>query len=172
MQDVNFVLLVSRFLHLSSAMFLVGAAALMLIGLLPAMRESLDESAAGRLRDSVSKHWGKVVHASIGLLLITGGYNFWILGMQPVADKQMSAMPYHGIFGVKFLLALVVFVIGTAMVGKSAAFEKLRADAGKWLKVLVAIALLIVLLSGLLNQVRSNQKGGEAAAPTPAVTTE
>lgn len=168
MQDVNFVLLVSRFLHLSSAMFLVGAAAFMLIGLLPAMKEGLDETAAGRLRGSISKNWGKVVHASIGLLLITGGYNFWILGMQPVAEKQMSAMPYHGIFGVKFLLALIVFVIGTAIVGKSAAFEKMRQDAGKWLKVLLIFALLIVLMSGLLNQVRSNQPKGDDAAPAAA----
>lgn len=164
MQDLNYVLLVSRFLHLSSAMFLVGAAAFMLIGLLPAMKEGLNESAAGRLRESISKNWGKVVHASIGLLLITGGYNFWVLVLEP----KVKPMPYHAIFLFKFLFALIVFVIGTAIVGKSPAFEKMRQDAGKWLKVLLTFALLIVLLSGLLNQVRSNQTKGEDAVPAAA----
>jgi hypothetical protein len=53
--------------------------------------------------------------------------------------------------GVKILLALGVFFIAAALVGRSPALEPIRQNRAKWLRVLVALALIIVCISGFLK---------------------
>jgi hypothetical protein len=53
--------------------------------------------------------------------------------------------------GAKMLLALGVFFLAAALVGRSPALEPLRQNRAKWLRVLVAMALIIVAISGFLK---------------------
>jgi hypothetical protein len=65
-------------------------------------------------------------------------------------------MPYHAIFGVKFLAALGVFFIASVLVGTGQGLAALRAKRAKWLTVLLVLAGVIIILSGILNRVRTN----------------
>ena len=122
----------------------------MRFALLPAAKMTLPDDVHERLREAVRAQWAKFVHASIALLLITGSINFAILALPP----KIKPIPYHPIFGVKFLAAFAVFFIASALMSKGLGFAGIRAQRAKWLGILIAIGGLIVLLSGVLNQVR------------------
>jgi len=166
MQDVDFVTLLLRWIHIVSAMAAIGGAIFMYAAHVPA-GETLEGAARDALKEETRKRWAKFVHAAIALLLITGGINFVRLAMPP----KVEPMPYHGIFGVKFLLSLAVFFIGTALVGRSPAFAKIRAGARAWLGGMALIGVLIVLLSGTLNQVRTGA-ANTASPPAEASPTD
>jgi len=122
----------------------------MRFALVPGAGEALDATAHDRLREAVRVRWARFVHASIALLLVTGSINFAILALPP----KVEPIPYHPMFGVKVLAALAVFFIATALVGRSAALARMRQARKKWLTVSIVLAALIVLLSGILSQVR------------------
>jgi uncharacterized membrane protein len=150
---VNVVLLISRWIHLASAIVAVGGAVFMRYALLPAAKTTLADDVHERLREAVRTRWVKFVYASIALLLITGSINFAILAIPP----KIKPLPYHPIFGVKLLAAFAVFFIASALMSKGPGFANIRANRAKWLGILLALGGLIVLLSGILNQVRIAQ---------------
>ena len=150
MEDINILLWISRSLHIAAVIVTIGGAAFLRFALLPGAKQALEEEPHQRLREAVRKRWAHVVHAGIALLLVTGAINFIILAIPPKIDP----IPYHPIFGLKFLAALGVFMIASALLGKSPAFAKLRRNDRTWLNILLALAALVVLLSGLLSQVR------------------
>ncbi len=53
-------------------------------------------------------------------------------------EKHKGDGLYHALVGTKILLALGLFFIASALVGRSAAFESMRASRAKWLKVMVS----------------------------------
>jgi hypothetical protein len=125
----------------------------MRFALLPAAKATLTDDVHERLREAIRARWARVIHASIALLLITGSINFVILALPP----KIHPIPYHPIFGVKFLAALGVFFIAEALVSRGPGFASIRANRAKWLNILLALGGLIVLLSGILNQIRTAQ---------------
>lgn len=161
MDDVNWLVLVSRWFHLAAAFAAVGGVAYARIALLPSAAEVLEDDAHAKLREAVRRRWSRVVHACIGLLLLTGGLNFVLLAL----PSNMEPMPYHAIFGIKFLAALAIFFLATAIAGKAPGFAKMREKSGQWMVVILLLGGLIVLLSGVLNQVRLS---GAKVTATPA----
>jgi len=160
MADVDYVLLMSRWIHLVAAIVAIGGAAFMRFALHPAAQEALDDAQHTRLREAVRKRWSRVVHICIALLLLTGAINFLILAMLP----KVEPMPYHAIFTIKFMAAIAIFFLATALTGRSPAFAKLRENSRKWLGVLLALAIIVVVLSGLLSQVRSHSTPSDETA--------
>ena len=150
---MNTMLLISRWIHLASAIVAVGGAVFMLFALLPAAKSTLTDEVHERLREAVRARWAKFVHASIALLLITGAINFAILALPP----KIKALPYHPVFGIKLLAAFAVFFIASALMSKGPGFAVIRAKRAKWLGILLGLGGIIVLLSGILNQVRTSQ---------------
>jgi hypothetical protein len=167
MHDLNYLLLVSRWIHLSAAILAIGGAAFMLLALLPSAKSTLDDEAHQRLREAVRKRWAPWVHTCIALLLITGATNFLILALPP----RIKPMPYHAIFGVKFLMALGIFFLATALVGRSPGFATLRENSRTWLGAILLLAAIIVLLSGLLSQVRLSSQPQNGDAPSVSAVT-
>jgi len=153
MENVDYTVLVSRWIHIVGAVITIGGSMFMMFALLPGMKATLDETTRNELREAVRKRWSMYVHIGITLLLITGGINFFKISLA----TDMSPMPYHAIFGVKFLAALSLFFVGTAMMGKSPAFEKIRQNPSKWLRYMIGVGSLVILLSGVLAQVREHQ---------------
>ncbi len=125
----------------------------MRFALLPAAKATITDDAHERLREAVRARWAKFVHAAVALLLLTGSINFAILAIPP----KIKPLPYHPIFGVKLLAAFAVFFIAEALMSRGPGFVGIRARRAKWLGILLALAGLIVLLSGILNQVRTAQ---------------
>lgn len=163
MDELDYVLLASRWLHLAAAITAIGGAAFMRLALIPAARESLTDESHRKLREALRVRWSKVVMACIGVLLLTGGYNFVVLALPPKVD----AIPYHPIFGLKFFAALGVFFIASALVGRSPGLESMRAQRARWLSWLLVLAGAVVLLSGVLMQIRTAGRPRAVAASPP-----
>lgn len=150
MEQFDFPVLISRWIHIVAAGIVVGGPALMLFALIPGAKETLSEDDHARLREAVRKRWAKWVHASIGLLLLTGFVNFYLLAIR----SGVEPIPYHAVFGLKLVAALAIFFLTTALVGRAPGLEKMRRAAPKWLAVVLALAATVILLGDILNQLR------------------
>ena len=151
MESIDYLTLLMRWLHIFAAMVTAGGAVFLWLALLPGAAEALDDPAREKLRDAVIKRWKKIVHAGVGILLLTGGVNFYRLALQ----ADVNPMPYHALFSLKFFAALFVFFIAIALTGRSPGTAGMRKQSAKWLSVLTGVTLLIVLLSGVLAQLRT-----------------
>lgn len=151
MSEVDWVAAVFRWMHLLGAIVAVGGAVYVKWVVQPVARDVLDADAAARFRERAAARWRMPLHLAITALLVSGIYQFVTLGLS-VEGAARGA--YHGLFGLKFLLAFVVFFLASALAGRAAAFRGIRDNAGKWVAVTVTFALAIVILSGVLRGLR------------------
>ncbi len=163
--DFDVVMFVSRWLHILAAVTAAGGAIFMKIALHPAS-ETLAEEPRKALREGVRSRWSKVVMIAITVLLATGIFNFLKINSAFV----LKGTPYHAIFGVKFLLAMGVFALASILVGRSALAQKLRADAGKWLTILVTLMVVLIGLSSALKTLPHKEKPVAGTPSQPAAT--
>ena len=107
--------------------------------------------------------WSKVVAGAIGFLLISGIYNY-------LATTANYTVPrwYHAVFGVKFLLALVVFGVASILTGRTPAADAMRRNLRFWLDLNIVLAVAVVCLSGVLRTAEKVPKQPTPAAETPA----
>ena len=135
----------SRIVHVSTAIVLVGGTVFMTFVLLPTA-ENLPSAEHEKLRSLINGRWKRFVHTGILLFLVTGFYNYF----QQMPKHKGDGL-YHALVGTKILLALGLFFIASALVGRSAAFESIRASRAKWLKIMVLLAAIIVGISGFVK---------------------
>ena len=156
--DSQFVIdVVSRLVHIATAIVLVGGSTFMAYVLLPTSQQ-LDTAQHDKLRQLVTGRWKRFVHVGILLFLVTGFYNFY----RQLPHHKGDGL-YHALMGTKILLALGVFFIASALVGRSRALEGLRADRARWLKVIVLLAAIIVAMSSFVKV-----RGGKPAVIVPS----
>ena len=136
----------SRIIHVGTAITLVGGSVFMAFALMPAAAAKLSDEEHDRLREGVLARWKKFVGPGIGLFLISGFYNY----MQAIPLHNGDGL-YHALVGTKIILALAVFFLASALVGKSKALEGIRQNRAKWLKVLIILAAAIVGISGFVK---------------------
>lgn len=137
--------IVSRIVHVGSAITLVGGSVFMLFVLMPSAKQLSAES-HDELADAISGRWKRFVHIGIALFLISGFYNFF----RAIPSHQGDGL-YHGLVGIKILLALGVFFIASALVGRSEKLRAVRGNRATWLKALVLLAAIIVCISGFVK---------------------
>ncbi len=136
-----------RWIHVLSGTVLAGGIIFWALVLRPAMRDRLSGEPAEALGAGMASRWRALVGLSTLLLLASGFYNFFTLSLDRAKDEPL----YHPIFGIKFLAALGIFFLSAALVGRSSAFERMRADPGKWLALNAILATLVLLLGGILK---------------------
>lgn len=136
----------SRMVHVSTAIALVGGSLFMLLVLMPAAARSLNEEAHQTLRAAVTSRWKWFVHIGIVLFLLSGFYNY--IRAMPIHDGDSL---YHALVGTKILIALVVFFLAAALVGKSPKLESIRQRRPTYLSILVLLAAIIVAISGYVK---------------------
>lgn len=107
----------------------------------------LPDDAHAKLRELIIAKWKKFIHGGIALFLVSGFYNF-LVGQVPLhrGDKL-----YHALMGTKILLALIVFFLASAMVGRSKTFAGMRSNPKLWQGVIVVLAALIIGISGFVK---------------------
>jgi putative copper export protein len=137
------VQLVSRVLHILGAIVLAGGLFYIRSVLSPA---GVDACFAGR-----RAVWAKWVGIATLLLLVTGIYNFLVINNQVKADGGKLEPTYHMLFGIKFLLGLLVMFLAAMLSGKTAAAEKFRANMGRWLNIAWFAVVAIVVLAAMLR---------------------
>lgn len=156
--------LASRWLHMLSAITLLGGSIFSLAVLMPAAKELADPEHE-KLRAGVLARWKRFVHGGIALLLITGLYNF--VRAIPAHKGLPYYAAYHMVLGVKILLAVAVFFLASVLVGRSSAAVTMRKNAKTWVGLIVLLGVTIVLLSGYAKVVLP---GKSTSATVPAGT--
>lgn len=157
---------VSRVVHVATVIVLVGGSVFLRLVLMPAA-DGLPEAEHEALKERLLGRWKRVVHVGILLLLLTGLYNY--LGVTRVQHEGDSL--YHALVGTKILLALVLFFLASALVGRSAALQGLRNKSKTTLAVMITIAAVIVAISGFVK-VRPVPAAPPAADDVPAQPSE
>ncbi|TWU46320.1 hypothetical protein Poly51_57160 [Rubripirellula tenax] len=132
----------SRIVHVSTAIALVGGSLFTLMVLLPSASE-LGEEPHKKLAAAIAGRWKKFVHIGVTLFLVSGLYNF--VRAIPLHKGDGT---YHMLIGIKMVLALFVFFLAAALVGRSEKLAGIRNARKKWLTVLVILAAVIVAISG------------------------
>lgn len=136
---------ISRIVHIGTAIVLVGGSVFTLMVLMPAAKNLSDEPHS-QLADAITGRWKRFVHIGVVLFIVSGGYNYY----RALANHQGDAL-YHALLGLKMLLALGVFFLAAALVGRSKKLEPIRRARGTWLKILVVLAAVIVAISGYIK---------------------
>ena len=143
---MSWVQLLFRWLHILPAVAVGGATIYAAIALVPTLGELPDDVRRG-LRERVAARWRPVVSMSIALLFASGLGNFLLFQGKLHRGQAL----YQGLFGVKFLAALAVFFISSALVGRSPALQPMRDRMPFWIRVNAALVVLIVLVAGVLR---------------------
>lgn len=137
--------LVSRWVHILSMVVAVGGTIFLRFVLHPAAVRVLSSEQMAELRSAVVARWRVVVHACVGLLLVSGGINFWM------ALLTKPEPVYHALFGVKLLAAIVVFFLAIALTSSRMTLFADRSKALRWAAIMAAIAIGVIMLSGVLK---------------------
>ncbi|MFK8113939.1 MAG: hypothetical protein AB8B91_17180 [Rubripirellula sp.] len=137
--------IISRILHVGTAITLVGGSVFTAFVLMPSAKE-LNQAAHDQLAAAVQSKWKRFVHPGVLLFLLSGFYNYF----RAIPLHKGDGL-YHALIGTKMLLALVVFFIAAALVGRSAKLEPIRQQKAKWIKILVLLAAIIVTISGFVK---------------------
>jgi uncharacterized membrane protein len=169
MDWLGFVL---RWFHIVAAITAVGGTIFMRFALVPSV-SVLSEEQRKALHGQIRSRWAKLVMASIGFLLISGIVNF-ILFLKAsktwgIEWKNQYLILYHSVFLAKFLLALAVFFLASALAGRGEATKGFRENPKRWMTVNCVLALIIVALSGVLRLTHIGPTLPPSAA-VPAVT--
>ena len=103
------------------------------------------------LHEQVRSRWAKIVAGSILFLVVTGIVNFILFNIQTNGDawaqwRDSYNTLYQAAFGVKFLLALVVFFLASALAGRTEATKRFRDRARFWMTVNLILALIVIAL--------------------------
>lgn len=151
------VALISRWIHIGTAIVLVGGLVFLRFVLAPAAAQ-LPDDAHAKLKELVLGTWKKFIHAGILFFLVSGFYNYLVVQ----APSHQGDKLYHALMGTKILLALIIFFLSSALVGRSKAFAAMRSNSKLWQTVIVVLAAVIVGLSGF---VKVAVKGTSVPAP-------
>jgi uncharacterized membrane protein len=171
MKDSLFwTLLLLRYLHILSAIALMGGTIFMRFALAPALA-GLDEKARQQLHDGVRARWARFVMLAIALLLVSGIANMVLIPMNYELSGVVNNQQYSMITGIKFVLALPIFLFASYLTGRSAAAKKFQASAPLWMNVNLALALAMVLIGGYLKFAQRSPKGEAAPAGEPPAAT-
>jgi uncharacterized membrane protein len=135
------LLLLSRWMHVGTAIVLVGGTCCLKFVVLPSLVGQSPEIAA-----AIRNRWKKFVHAGIALFLLSGFYNYF----QAMPLQKGNGL-YHGLIGTKILVAMVIFFLASVLVGRSPGTQKFRDNSGKWMTVIIVLAAVVVGISGFLK---------------------
>ena len=154
------VALLSRVFHTTCAATMLGGTIYLRFVLAPAAEGGDAEATcfAGR-----RKAWAACVGVCTGLLLVSGFYNFFTI----IKGTDFDG-PYHAVFGVKFLLAFVVFAVSALIAGKTSLAEKMRGNLKTWLNVALAAALAVFVLGAYLKSIDRVPKPEPIESEAPA----
>lgn len=163
--ELDYLGILFRWLHILAAITAVGGTIFMRMALMPSVK-TLPDDQRKALHEGVRSRWVKFVMAAILFLLVSGFYNFLTKLKSPGIHADYNAL-YQSLFGVKFLLALVVFFLASALTGRAEAFVKIRQNARFWLTTNLVLAVVVVCISGVLRAIPT--KLPSPSAPAEAV---
>jgi len=161
-----------RWFHLIAAMILVGGTIFMRFALVPSVG-ALSDDERKALHQQVRSRWSKLVMASIAFLLVSGLVNYLLFNSTTHGEGweqwrvHCNAL-YQAAFGVKFLLAIAIFFIASAVSGTSESMKQFRQNAKLWLSVNVILTFIVVALAGIMRMTHVGPTVSDTEASKPA----
>ncbi len=152
---------VSRIVHVATAITLVGGSVFTLFVLMPSAKALSDQS-HDSLATAITGRWKRFVHAGVLLFVVSGLYNY----VRAIPNHRGDGL-YHALIGTKMLLALGVFFLAAALVGRSEKLAGIRRNRAKSIKLLVLLAAIVVCISGF-----AKVRGVKTIPPAPAEITQ
>lgn len=162
------LMLVLRYMHILGAIALMGGTIFMRFALAPSIA-TLDDKSRQELHEQVRSRWSKFVMLAAALLLLSGIINMALVPMNYDFTGAVTKGQYGMLTGVKFLLALPIFLFASFLTGRSPTAKKFQAQAPLWMNINLTLALLMVLIGGYLKFAQRTPKNDAAHQP-PAVT--
>ncbi|MDA8743229.1 hypothetical protein N9N28_01235 [Rubripirellula amarantea] len=136
---------ISRVVHVGTAITLVGGSVFTLLVLMPAAKQ-ISDAEHQTLATALMGRWKRFVHGGVLLFLVSGFYNYF----RAIPNHKGDGL-YHALVGTKMLMAFVVFFLAAAMVGRSEKLAFIRNSRPKYLTMLVVLATAIVMISGFVK---------------------
>jgi hypothetical protein len=133
----------TRWLHVTCAVVAIGSFVCLRLVLLPAL-------AGQAVLEPVMRRLKTVVHSALGLLLLTGFYNYYVA--IPKVRVLAHRAVYHPIIGTKILLALVLFGIATALLSSRSGSGNIGEERSGGLTLILVLAIIILFLSAILRR--------------------
>lgn len=152
MTELSILALIARWIHIISASLAIGVPIFLRFVFLPVASATLPAESMAQLRLAIHARWFKWINILIPLFIASGLYTF-ITVVLPLNLGEYKAA-YHMIFGFKMILALGIFFLASALMGKAKAFEIIRIKAKTFSLILVAMLIILVILSGVLRSIR------------------
>lgn len=142
--------LVMRWLHVAAAVAAVGGTLMMRFVILPALATLPN---GGEVIDRIRPLFKKLIHSAMGILLLTGFYNYLVVAIPKVRalkEQGVTTMAaYHPVMGAKILLSLVLFAIAIMLLMPVPSMHEKRKT---WLTVNAVLGLLILFLAAFLRR--------------------
>ncbi|MEX2026002.1 MAG: hypothetical protein WEH44_01855 [Pirellulaceae bacterium] len=163
------LMLILRYMHILGAIALMGGTIFMRFALAPTVA-GLDEKTRQEIHEQVRSRWSKFVMLAAALLLVSGIINMAITPMYYEISGVVNDNGQYGmITGIKFLLALPIFLFASFLAGRSPTAKKFQAQAPLWMNINLTLALVMVLIGGYLKFAQRTPKS-DAGKDPPAVT--
>lgn len=149
------IALIMRWVHIFTAIVVVGGVLFYLLIYLPAARKALSEEERAKLWEPLMRRWKMFIHPPIILFLVSGFYTYLFVTR---FDHEGQGI-YHALFGMKFMLALGVFALGIIVTSTMSWSEKIRDKRWAW-SLLLLMSCAVVMIAGYMRvmpRVDSNQ---------------
>lgn len=160
--------LILRWTHITGAIMLVGSTIFMRTVYVPAKQLS-DFEPKPEFTEWLRFAWSRMVLISSGQLLISGLVGFGLLMTRyNIGKEAFPGSAYQMMFGIKFLLAFVVFFLAAALSGRSGLAKKLRQREKFWLTVNMVLAITVVCLGGVMRLADRTEKSTNSLRPPAA----
>ena len=141
------LVVLSRWLHVISAILAIGGAFFLRVVVPPALAEA-DAGSRENVLIALRKKFKMVVHVCVTLLLLTGVFNTW----RSWGDYKLKTGVMHAIWGMHMLFGLAVMGISVTLLAKR---EPPKNHRGM-LTVNLVIMFLVVALASTLKFVRDS----------------
>jgi uncharacterized membrane protein len=148
---MNFLEVLMQWIHIGSVAVAVGGMFTLRFVGCPAIKSVLpsDEDARKRLMQAIIKRFKIVVHASVTLLLVSGGYLLW--AMWPVLKASKAYR--HGM-ETKILLALAIFFLSIMLTATREQPNFFQKNRDKWLTVNIVLAMIVIGIASYLRRMQ------------------
>lgn len=161
MTTLDWTLLILRYLHILSAITLMGGTVFAYFAAVPGLAE-LPEGARNQAHAAIRGRWNKFVMLTTLLLLVSGVATMVLVPINYTLGEDNAMKTHYTMWtGIKFVLALPIFFFAALLTGRTSLAQKIQAKAKTYMAINLALALSMVLIGGALRFIAREAKTPE-----------
>lgn len=138
--------LIMRWTHVICAIIVVGGLFYTRFVVAPALRSTLSDEDRARLHETLMNKWKPLLAMCMLLFLASGFYSYLFVTRFDHVEQPL----YHALFGIKLLLAMLLFALAFVVSSTMDWSDKLRENRLMWTLV-VLVMFVVVLIAGFLR---------------------